>query len=257
MDSQPKDNAKYLEKKRQYDSMITLYGRKPVLEVLRGSNTEIHRLHLATSNKTAPIIDEIKALADTKNIEIKYHDRAALSRISKNAKQDQGVAADIIAPNYRPLSKFSPAPGGVLLLLDRITNPQNLGMIIRSVAASPISGLVLPKSGCARISPLVIKASAGALFKATIYHCEDTISAIQELKNRGMTIYGLDADGDVPLAELNNNQPQALVLGNETDGLAGDVIDACDQLVMIPLANQVESLNVVAAATLVVFRGLV
>ncbi len=64
MDSQPKDNAKYLEKKRQYDSMITLYGRKPVLEVLRGSNTEIHRLHLATSNKTAPIIDEIKALAD-------------------------------------------------------------------------------------------------------------------------------------------------------------------------------------------------
>ena len=257
MGIQPSDKAKYLRKKQRYDNMIPLFGRKPVLETLQAPDTKIHRLHLATSNKAAPIIEKIKALADTRNIEIKYHDRANLSRISKNARQDQGVAADIVAPNYKPLSDLSPTPGGELLLLDRITNPQNLGMIIRSVAASPISGLILPKSGCARITPLVVKASAGTLFRATIYHCEDTISAIRDLKAWGRTICGLDAQGDIPLAELNNDQPRALVLGNETDGLSRDVINACDQLVNIPLANQVESLNVVAAATLVTFRSLV
>lgn len=250
----------YLAKKQRYDSMITLFGRKPVLEILRSSDTDIHRLHLATTNKSSPVMDEIEELAVARDIEIHRHQRQALSRISKNARQDQGVAVDIVAPKYQSLSDLPGQdikPGLELLLLDRITNPQNLGMIIRSVAASPIAGLILPKAGCARLDPLVFKASAGNLLKATIFHCASTSSAILELKRRGITVCGLDGEATIKLADLQDDLPRALVIGNETDGLSPEVRMACDQLVNIPLANQVESLNVAAVAALVAFRKVV
>ena len=83
------DSPEYLEKKRFFDSLMTVYGRKTVLEALQDSSTFIYRLHLAKSNKTASILDEIIELAKSKGAEIVFHDRQALSRISKNANQDQ------------------------------------------------------------------------------------------------------------------------------------------------------------------------
>ncbi len=260
MNEQSDHKAGYLAKKQRYDNMITLFGRKPVLEILQSSNTDIHRLHLATSNKSSPVMDEIEELAVSRRIDIHHHNRQELSRISKNARQDQGVAVDIVAPNYQSLSELAAqdiGPGFELLLLDRITNSQNLGMIIRSVAASPLAGMILPKAGCARLDPLVFKASAGTLLKATIYHCANTSSAIPELKRMGFTVCGLDAKATIKLASLQDNLPRTLVIGNETDGLSPEVRMACDQLVNIPLANQVESLNVAAVAALVAFRKVV
>ena len=258
MNDQSNDNPLYLAKKRHYDNMITLFGRKPVLEILESKDIEIHRLHLATTNRPAAIIGEIENLAESRQIDIRYHDRKQLSRISKNGRQDQGAAVDIVAPNYHSLDDLEEPKGRFeLLLLDRISNPQNLGMIIRSVAASPISGLVLPKTGCARIDALVVKASAGALFKATIYHAKDTISAIRALKLKGLVICGLDAQGDTLLSSLGDEQARVLVLGNETMGLSSEISLCCDHLVSIPMANQVESLNVAAAAAIIAFRSLV
>ncbi len=260
MHDQSDDKPGYLVKKQRYDNMITLFGRTPVLEVLRSSNTDIHRLHLATTNKSAPVMEEIEKLAVSRHIEIHHHSRQELSRISKNARQDQGVAVDIVAPNYQSLDDLVAQdinPGFELLALDRITNPQNLGMIIRSVAASPMAGVVLPKNGCARLDPLVYKASAGTLFKATIYHCVSIDSAIRQLKQRGLAVCGLHAAADTSLADLQDHLPRVLVIGNETDGLSPEVRMACDQLVNIPLANQVESLNVAAVAALVAFRKVV
>ena len=253
---QPK--ADYLAKKQQYDNMITLYGRNPVLEILQIPDIEVHRLHLATSNKPGGTVSRIMALAESRNIEIQSHDRQVLSRISKNARQDQGVAIDLIAPGYQSLIDLSDEAvqsGAQLLLLDRITNPQNLGMIMRSVAASPMHGMILPMKGSASIDPLVFKASAGNLFKTNIYHCPDIDSALKELKRRKMTIYGLDATGNRAISEVDSTQSCVWVLGNESDGLAPGVLEACDELVCIPLANQVESLNVGAVATLIAFRG--
>ncbi len=255
MADQPKPG--YLAKKQQYENMITLYGRNPVLEILQMPHVEVHRLHLATSNKAGGTVGRIIELAESRNIEIQSHARRVLSRISKNARQDQGVAIDLIAPGYQSLKDLpdeAMQSGAQLLLLDRITNPQNLGMIIRSVAASPMHGMILPRKGCARIDPLVFKASAGNLFKTNIYHCPDTDSALRELKRRKMTVYGLDATGSRSFSDLDDSPSCVWVLGNESDGLAADVLKACDELVCIPLANQVESLNVSAVATLIAFR---
>ena len=133
--------TEYQEKKKKFDRMITLYGRKPVLEILADPDSSIYRLHLAASNQRGDAITRIKELARKRNIETVTHPKEALSRISKNARQDQGVAIDISPPNYQSIDDVKDCDGEILAL-DGITNPQNLGMIIRSVAASPINGLL-------------------------------------------------------------------------------------------------------------------
>ena len=177
-----KDSDTYLEKKRFYDQVLTVYGRKPVLEALQESSVNVHRLHLADSNKGGGIIAEIKSLAEAKGAEILFHDRKALSRISKNSKQDQGVAVDLICSGYQQFADFLKAPPKTdyqILALDGITNPQNLGMIIRSACAGNIDGILLPNKGSAKLDPLVIKASAGTLFKASLLKCDNLAEALK------------------------------------------------------------------------------
>lgn len=247
--------SEYETKKRFYDDVMTFYGRKPVLELLGNPNTVIHRLHLANSNKQADIIRQIESLADSRHIEIVRHSKESLSRISKNARQDQGVAIDVRPARYRSIEALPPQ--GEFLALDRITNSQNLGMIIRSVAASPLSGLILPKTGCARIDALVMKASAGTLLDADIFYCGSIGPGLSAIKSQGVEILGLDADGDLRLPQIEPAEGRRIyALGNETDGLSAEVRSLCDNTLCIPIAGNVESLNVVAAATLVAFNGL-
>ena len=167
---------------------LTIYGRKPVLEALNDNALSPQRLHLADSNKPGGIVSHIETAAKKHDISIAYHDRLALSRISKNGKQDQGVALDLFCPNYSTLqellSKRAEKPDKPFrgLLLDGITNPQNVGMIIRSAVAAGIDGILYPKRGVAALGPLVIKASAGNLFKASVIRCETVPDALQELR---------------------------------------------------------------------------
>ncbi len=236
--------------------MITLYGRKPVLEILIDTSTQVFRLHLADSNMKGETIGQIERLAAERNIEIVRHSKQALSRISKNARQDQGVAIDIQALHYQSVDKIDPDTFEILGL-DQITNPQNLGMIIRSVAASPTQALLLPKKGCARIDPLVHKASAGTLIKSSIYHCPTLETGIKKLKSEGFEVFGLDGNADTPLSTIGTSPGtrRLFLLGNETTGLSEECLRLCDQLVSIPLRNNVESINVANAATLVAFRS--
>ncbi|HEX5670114.1 MAG TPA: RNA methyltransferase substrate-binding domain-containing protein, partial [Sulfuricurvum sp.] len=131
------DSPEYLEKKAFFDSLITLYGRNVAVEVLRDDTIQIHKLHLSKSNRSDETIEEILALADMRGIEIKYHTKESLSRISKNSAQDQGVAIDVHSANYRHANAIAQDfPNDFrFLALDGINNPQNLGMIVRSAAA--------------------------------------------------------------------------------------------------------------------------
>ena len=182
---QRSDSPEYLKRKVFFDQLITVYGRKPVLEILDDKKLDIYRLHLADSNRGGGIIDQIKQLATQRNIEVLYHNRSQLARISRNSKQDQGVACDI-HPGYQPyeqaMSALTEGNPKVLIAIDGVTNPQNLGMIIRSVTASPCYGLLLPTKGVAEISSLVIKASAGTVFKGTILRCDSLPTALKKLQ---------------------------------------------------------------------------
>lgn len=257
MTNDREDSLAYLEKKRFFDSLMTVYGRKTVLEALQDSSTFIYRLHLAKSNKPAGILDEISALAKQKGAEIVYHDRQALSRISKNAAQDQGVAADLQLRGYQLYDEFlriNHAKNYTLLALDGVHNPQNLGMIIRSACAGQIDGILLPQKGNAQIDPLVIKASAGTVFRAPLLRCKDLPEALVEFKKKGTVVCALSSHAPTELKKFTPDAPCIYVLGNETEGVSPVVAKLCNESVRIPMNNGVESLNVAVTAALIAFR---
>lgn len=249
-----KDSQEYLNKKAFFDSIITLYGRNVVTEILEDEDIQIHRLHLATSNRDEGVILEIKQLAEKRGIEIKMHSKEQLSRISKNAKQDQGVAIDIIAPNYQKSENIEAALGDTfrLLALDGVQNPQNLGMIVRSAAAGKIDGIILPTNSSAKISPLVIKASAGTLFKIPIFYCK-TLEAPLAALGETSEIYALSSHAKDDIYTLSAGKRVVFVLGNESEGVSKPVERLCNKSLAIPMQRGVESLNVAVTAALLAF----
>jgi 23S rRNA (guanosine2251-2'-O)-methyltransferase len=140
-----------------------------------------------------------------------------------------------------------------LIALDGIQNPQNLGMIIRSCAASKIDGIILPKKSSAKISPLVVKASAGTLFKLPIFYCnslEDILPKLNDVK-----IYSLSSHANKTIYELKKSDKTIYILGNESDGVSPEVEKLCNDSLSIPMQRGVESLNVAVTASLLAFMA--
>ena len=255
------DRPEYLARKKIFDHMITIYGRNPVLEVLRDPSLQIYRLHLAKSNRDSSTVRELKDLAAKRDIEVALHSREQLSRISRNNKQDQGVACDIYCPGFQPyqealkdLKNLSTADNLCIIALDSVTNPQNLGMIIRSVTASPAYGLLLPSKGSAAISPLVIKASAGTAFKGNILSCDNLEDSLKEFQKRGFKLCTLTSHNATPIKDFSAKDPIVFILGNETHGVRQSIMEMSDYRISIPMENGVESLNVAVTAALVAFN---
>jgi 23S rRNA (guanosine2251-2'-O)-methyltransferase len=252
------DTEQYRKKKAFFDSLLTIFGRKPVLEALQDPGLSFYKLHLADSNKTQGIVSDIIALAEQRGITIEWHDRKALSRISRNSKQDQGVAADIQLNNYSTVDAFienhNQEKPYRLLALDSITNPQNLGMIIRSACAGYIDGLIIPQKGCAALNALVIKASAGTLFKARIIYSPTLKDALQQLAGDDTEICTLSSHAKQSLFEYQPSGNSIFVLGNETEGVSDTVVKMSDKTLSIPMNNGVESLNVAITAALIAFQ---
>jgi len=247
------DSQEYKEKKAFFEKIITLYGRNVVVEVLQDESIEIHKLHMSNSNQNDGAIKSIISLAKKRDINIIYHEKKALSRISKNAKQDQGVAIDIISNSYKNVNEIKKLTKFKLLALDGIQNPQNLGMIIRSCAAGNVDGIILPKKSSAKISPLVIKASAGTLFKLPIYYCNSLDEILHDLGDT--KIYSLSSHAKNSIYALQENDKAIFVLGNESDGVSAEVEQLCNDSISIPMKRGVESLNVAVTASLLAFMA--
>lgn len=248
------DSTEYLAKRAFFDKVLTIYGRNPILEALEDEKLSIHKLHLSDSNKKAPIIVRLQELAAQRDISIEYHDKKALSRISKNAKQDQGVALDIILEYFYTQKSFLEQHNSYrVLALDGITNPQNLGMIIRSAAAGNIDAIILPTKGAAQISPLAIKASAGTLFRMPIIKSDRLYSTLEAFKKEGSMIYTLSSHASKNYKEQSYSKKSIFVLGNESDGVSNEIEKLSDKSISIPMRRGVESLNVAVTASLLAF----
>ena len=252
------DSPEYQAKKRQLAKMLTVYGRNPVLEALQDPTLRVFRLHLADSNKANAQLNQMQELAKQKGAEVLWHSKQALSRISKNSQQDQGVALDVITEGFCQEDDWLAAlpEQFELMAVDCVTNPQNLGMIIRSLCASPMQGLLLPEKGCAKLDALVIKASAGTLFRTPIIHTPNLAECLVRLKQQGTRVFGLDAQGAQSLNQFKAPKRCVMVMGNESTGLSAEVKALCDGFISIPMAPGVESLNVSVAASLIAFRCL-
>ncbi len=249
----------YRDKKAFYQRVLTVYGRKPALEALSDTSLTCHALHLAHSNRDAGIVSELLAMAEQRGVEVKRHSRQELARISKNGKQDQGVALDIVCAAFQSLEDYLDGVGSSrpqrLLALDGITNPQNLGMIVRSAAAGAIDGIVWPRRGNAAPGPLVVKASAGTLYRAPVLNCIEIVPALQGCAHAGFEICILAADANQSLFDYRPAGHCVYVLGNETRGVSREVMELADRGLAIPMNNNIESLNVAVTASLIAVAG--
>jgi len=250
-------SPEYSLRKSRFERCLTVYGRKAVLEALQAPGVHCERLHLARSNREAEILEDIISLARRQGAEIREHERSALAHISRNAREDQGVAADLRWSGYRQLDDLlleRPAADTSLVAVDGITNPQNLGMLIRSVTAAGL-GILLPREGNCEISPLVIKASTGTVFRATVLRCNSLGAALGQLREHGWRVAVLDARSGRSLFGALDARPRVFVLGGETSGASKETMEFADERLAVPMANGVESLNVAVTAALVAYRA--
>ncbi len=238
------------------DIFITVYGRKPVLEALSDPALTVDKVIVAVDARG----DTLRAILDAaahRQVPVQRASAHRVKVLAGNGRHDQGVLADVVAPRMRPLEGAVAALGSpsAVLVLDAITNPANVGMILRTATAAGIAGVVLPRRGVPAIDPLVIKASAGVAFHAPILRSATAEQGCATLRAAGFAVLGLS--GSAPgAASLFCDPPPpqvAYVLGNETTGVSPAVSTQLTGWVSIPMAGEVESLNVASAAAVVCF----
>jgi len=251
------DSPQYLARLRERRRLMTICGRNPVREALRRDDVEVVRLHVAEGRRGGAV-REILALARRKGVEVRFATAARVSQISRNGRQDQGVAADVRTPGYGLAEDYLEQPPETfsLLALDGVTTPRNVGMAIRSAVAGGLDGIVLPERGCCGIIPLVVKASAGTVFSARILRCETLPPVLARCRTVGAGVCVLDPRGPESLFEHEPGPRQVYVVGGESDGVSAPVRRLATKSLSIPMAGGVESLNVAVAAALVAYRRM-
>ena len=239
------------------DRFVTIYGRKPVLEALDQHDLEIDKVLLA-HNAQGGVVADIERAARARGVPLHRVAPREVTRLSRNERQDQGAVADVrvarMAAVEDALDTVPPGAAAAALLLDGITTPGNVGLILRVATAAGLDGVVLPRAGCPEVGPLVIKASAGVALRAPIWRAANAAEGAAALAAAGFELCGLAADGPDDLFTMKLPHRVAFVLGNESAGVSPAVAETVTRWVRIPMARGVESLNVAMAAAVVAFE---
>jgi 23S rRNA (guanosine2251-2'-O)-methyltransferase len=237
------------------DRFVTVYGRKPVLEALADPGLTVDKVILADTAR-GPAAAEILRAAGERGVAVRRASAHRVKVLAGNGKQDQGVLADVVAPRMRTLATALSGgrPPRSVLLLDGITTPANVGMIIRTATAAGIGGIVLPRRGVAGLDPLVVKASAGIAFHAPLLRCMTAGEAATDLRAAGYRLFGLDGRATRSVFTGEFPDRSAFVLGGETAGVGAEVRGSVHEWLSIPMDGGVESLNVASAAAVLCFE---
>ena len=230
-----------------------LAGRRPVLEGIRG-RAKIR--HIYTEPQRS--FPEVREAAEACSIPVSQRDRPELDRLSDGVRH-QGVVA--LADDYAfcELDEIVVRAEGAptLVALDQVTDPQNLGAIIRSAVTLGLDGVIFPKHRAAGITSAVVRASAGATEHASIARVTNLQRTLLSLSESGMEIIGLDAGADIDIRELEpSTAGRILVIGSEGKGLRRMVRQRCDIVVQIPQKGPMDSLNASVAAAIAMYEIL-
>ncbi|HKN55561.1 MAG TPA: RNA methyltransferase [Amycolatopsis sp.] len=237
------------------DRFLTVYGRKPVLEALADRSLRVDKVILADTAR-GPNAAEILRAAKAAGVPVQRASEHRVKVLAGNGKQDQGVLADVVAPRMRSLAAAlgDRRPPSRVLLLDGITTPANVGMILRTATAAGLDGVVVPRRGVAALDPMVVKASAGVAFRAPVLRCGSAREAAELLTEAGYALYALGASARTTVFNADLRQRAAFVLGGETAGVGAEVAELVTEWLSIPMPGDVESLNVSAAAAVLSFE---
>jgi 23S rRNA (guanosine2251-2'-O)-methyltransferase len=227
-----------------------LAGIHPVLEALRAGRA-LDRLVIARGAGGARL-QEIIDLARERSVPVRFEPRAALDRLSNGATH-QGVVALAAAERYATLDQVLQG-AQLLVLLDGVEDPHNLGAIIRTAHAAGAAAVLAPDRRAAGLTETVAKAAAGALEHLPVVRIGNVSQTLEELKSHGFWIYGLDERASGLYTETDYARPTVFVLGGEGQGLHQLVKKHCDVLVRIPMSGAISSLNVSVAAGVVLFE---
>jgi 23S rRNA (guanosine2251-2'-O)-methyltransferase len=225
-------------------------GVHPVREALRAGRA-FDRVLIARG-AGGPRLQEIIDLARERKITLRFEPREALDRASNGATH-QGVVAFGAAHRYAELDQVLPH-ARLLIVLDGVEDPHNLGAIIRTAQAAGANAVIVPDRRAAGLTETVAKAAAGALEHLPVVRVGNVNQTLEDLKKRDFWIYGLDERGGQLYTEIEYVQPTVFVLGGEGHGLHELVKKHCDVLVRIPMAGAIASLNVSVAAGVVLFE---
>lgn len=240
------DNDNYRNKIRQIE------GKNPILEALK-SGVTIEKIMVAKGRKETRV-QELFELAKERKIKIQYVDRKKLDYSSKTG-QHQGIIAIASQYEYTDLEEIlsiasTKGEKPFLLILDKITDPHNFGAIIRTANACGVHGIIIPKNRSVDISPVAVKASAGAIEYTPICKVTNLTQTIKSLKKQGIWIVGGDIQGEKYYSK-DYNDPIAIVIGNEGEGISRLIKEECDFLVSIPMSGNIESLNASVATGII------
>jgi len=233
-----------------------VYGINPVAEALKAGRAT----RLRVSARSDKRVEQILAQAANRRIPIERVDAQALDRLTKGAVH-QGVVADVEdARDYAIAELVTPPHGGraapLIVVLDGVEDPHNVGAILRSCDAAGVSGVIRQERHSAALDGVVGKASAGALAHVRVATVVNIARAIEELKDAGVWTIGLAGDAGDLYTDVDWTLPSAIVLGAEGTGLRRLVRERCDRRVGIPMLGHVDSLNVSVAAGVVLYEAV-
>jgi 23S rRNA (guanosine2251-2'-O)-methyltransferase len=236
----------------------TIEGRRAVLEALR-AGSDIRQLIMVEGIELGAQLQEIVMLAAEADIEVLAVSRKELEAQSQT-KKSQGVVAVVPDPLYHdPEDLMLGAENGdkapLLVMLDGIQDPHNLGAIARTANAAGAHGIIIPERRAVGITAGAVRASAGALEHIKVSKVTNLNRTIEKMKELGMMVIGLDAEGDVEYTEADFSGPVVIVIGAEGEGLSRLVRENCDQIASIPMVGELSSLNASVSAALVLYEA--
>lgn len=233
-------------------------GRNAVIEALKGDRT-IETLYIS-NNKLEGSINTIVSLAKEKRVLIKEVDRRKLDAMC-NGEVHQGVIAKITPYKYSEVSDilaFAEKRGEspFIVILDEVEDPHNLGSIVRTAELFGVHGIIIPKRRSASVSATVYKSSVGAIEHVKIAKVTNLNATIEDLKQKGIWIYGADIRAEEYSYQVDFSGPCAVIIGNEGRGISKLTVQKCDKLIKIPMVGKINSLNASVAGGIIMYEVL-
>ena len=237
-----------------------LYGRNAVREALRAGRRTLQRLLISSGAQEAGTLGEVVRLAEKIGVSIERIDRHELDRRLREVNH-QGVALECGDYPYAELEDClaqaeERAEPALLLMLDHLQDPQNVGTLLRTAETVGTHGVVLPGRRAAEVTPAVVNAASGATEHLRITVVSNLSQAIQEVQKAGIWVVGVEDDERAQLYDrVDLNLPLALVIGAEGSGLARLTRERCDFLIKLPMRGQIASLNAAVAGSIVLYHA--